>query len=638
MGADTVVADGRASQARLDRLYGYCLHQTRIACDGNTETRDDDHHRHSRPSRGQRHGGKQDDRGNTDSDDQPLATPAEQGVADGAPAKPRYGACRLRNAETESGQLLAAARGLADEQCQKSEKVPLPEVIEQVGQDEAPVVPVAEEFSQTGERLRSRGGLRRGSHRKRDTCYTKHNGQRRDNAARHREIPPTHRARDEAGEFLEAAFEGTLDDEAPRPGSYDVLAQHMLAMACSQSFEADNMYSEITAAAPYVNLPRVIFNDVLAFIDHGGYALRTYQQWRRLKNIENQTYKIASQKVARRVRMNIGTIVESQMLQVRIGRQTILGKVEENFVLGLSPGDTFMFGGHVLRFQGIRNMTVATTLATGSEPKIPSYQGGRLPLSTHLADRVRSILANPQTWPKLPNQVRDWLGIQSQLSVMPKSDGLLVETFERSGKAFLVAYCFEGRNAHQTLGILLTKRMERAGLGPIGFVGTDYNIAIWSIYPVTDINELFDEDMLGDDLEEWLADSSLLRRTFREVATISGLIERNHPGTSKTGRQMTVSSDLIYDTLRRYDPNHIMLRVTRSDAARGLTDIKRLAEMLKRVKGKIVHKELSRASPLSVPILLEIGRETVGGSHTDMLLGEAESVLLSEAFATENIS
>ena len=437
---------------------------------------------------------------------------------------------------------------------------------------------------------------------------------------------------------LEAAFEGTLDDEAPRPGSYDVLAQHMLAMACSQSFEADNMYSEITAAAPYVNLPRVIFNDVLAFIDHGGYALRTYQQWRRLKNIENQTYKIASQKVARRVRMNIGTIVESQMLQVRIGRQTILGKVEENFVLGLSPGDTFMFGGHVLRFQGIRNMTVATTLATGSEPKIPSYQGGRLPLSTHLADRVRSILANPQTWPKLPNQVRDWLGIQSQLSVMPKSDGLLVETFERSGKAFLVAYCFEGRNAHQTLGILLTKRMERAGLGPIGFVGTDYNIAIWSIYPVTDINELFDEDMLGDDLEEWLADSSLLRRTFREVATISGLIERNHPGTSKTGRQMTVSSDLIYDTLRRYDPNHIMLRVTRSDAARGLTDIKRLAEMLKRVKGKIVHKELSRASPLSVPILLEIGRETVGGSHTDMLLGEAESVLLSEAFATENIS
>ena len=437
---------------------------------------------------------------------------------------------------------------------------------------------------------------------------------------------------------LEAAVEGTLDDETPRPGSYDVLAQHMLAMACSRSFEADMMFSEITAASPYVSLPRAVFTDVLAFIDHGGYALRTYEQWRRLENIENQTYKIASQKVARRVRMNIGTIVESQMLQVRLGRQKLLGKIEENFVLGLLPGDTFMFCGHILRFEGIRNMTVSTTLATKSEPKIPSYQGGRLPLSTHLADRVRSILANPQKWPKLPNQVRDWLGIQSQVSVMPKSDGLLVETFKRSGKAFLVAYCFEGRNAHQTLGILLTKRMERSGLGPIGFVGTDYNIAIWSIHPVTNIDELFDEDMLGDDLEEWLADSSLLRRTFREVATISGLIERNYPGASKTGRQMTVSSDLIYDTLRRYEPNHIMLRVTRSDAARGLTDIKRLANMLKRVKGKIIHQKLSRASPLSVPILLEIGKETVGGSHKDMLLDEAETNLISEAFATEENS
>ena len=437
---------------------------------------------------------------------------------------------------------------------------------------------------------------------------------------------------------LEAAIEGSLDDETPRPGSYDVLAQHMLAMACSRSFEAEKMYSEITTAAPYVRLSRDIFNDILAFIDHGGYALRTYEQWRRLKKIKNQTYKIASQKVARRVRMNIGTIVASQMLQVRVGKRKILGKIEENFVLGLLPGDTFMFGGHVLKFQGIRNTTVATSLAAGGEPKIPSYQGGRLPLSTHLADRVRSILASPQTWSKLPHQVRDWLDIQSQVSVLPRRDGLLIETFKRSGKAFLVAYCFEGRKAHQTLGILLTKRMERLELGPIGFVGTDYNIAIWSIHPVTDINQLFDEDMLGDDLEEWLADSSLLRRTFREVATISGLIERNHPGASKTGRQMTVSSDLIYDTLRRYDPNHIMLRVTRSDAARGLTDIKRLANMLKRVKGKIVHKELSRASPLSVPILLEIGRETVGGSHKDMLLDEAETLLISEAFATEESS
>ena len=406
-------------------------------------------------------------------------------------------------------------------------------------------------------------------------------------------------------------------------------------MACSAHFFSDEMYKEVTSAEPYLNLPRKVFDDVLAFVDHGGYALRTYKQWRRLKRMRDNSYEIASANVARRVRMNIGTIVESQMLQVRLGKKKLLGNVEEYFVLGLQPNDTFIFGGQTLRFEGIRDMVVLVTLAANSEPKIPTYQGGRLSLSTHLAERVRTILSNPREWAKLPCQVCDWLSIQSKASKMPPIDGLLIETFPRLGKEFLVAYCFEGRNAHQTLGILLTKRMERAGLGPIGFVSTDYVIALWSVHPVKNVRNLFDQDMLGDDLEEWMADSSILRRTFREVATISGLIERRHLGANKTGRQITVSSDLIYDTLRRYDPNHIMLQATRNDAAGGLTDIKRLADMLRRVKGKITHRKLLRVSPLSVPILLEIGKESVGGAYHDMLLGEAEKALISEALDIE---
>jgi ATP-dependent Lhr-like helicase len=173
--------------------------------------------------------------------------------------------------------------------------------------------------------------------------------------------------------------------------------------------------------------------------------------------------------------------------------------------------------------------------------------------------------------------------------------------------------------------------MERAGMKPLGFVATDYVLAIWSLEPARDIDALFAEDMLGDDLEEWMAESSMLRRSFRNVAVIAGLIERNHPGHEKNRRQVTFNSDLIYDVLRRHQPDHILLRATVADAATGLTDIRRLAQMLARVKGKITFRQLDRVSPLAIPILLEVGREAVYGQAMDALIDIAASDLISEA-------
>jgi ATP-dependent Lhr-like helicase len=232
--------------------------------------------------------------------------------------------------------------------------------------------------------------------------------------------------------------------------------------------------------------------------------------------------------------------------------------------------------------------------------------------------------------------VAEWLRLQRWRSELPDRDGLLVETFPREGKEFLVAYCFEGRNAHQTLGMLLTRRMERMGLGPLGFVASDYIIGVWSLAAARDMDALFDEDMLGEDLETWMADSSLLKRTFRNVAIIAGLIERRQPGLEKTGRQLTVNSDLIYEVLRQHEPQHILLRATQADAAGGLLDVRRLADMLKRVKGRIRHRRLDRVSPLAVPALIEIGRETIDGSSADdALLAEAEAELVEEAMGGE---
>jgi ATP-dependent helicase Lhr and Lhr-like helicase len=246
---------------------------------------------------------------------------------------------------------------------------------------------------------------------------------------------------------------------------------------------------------------------------------------------------------------------------------------------------------------------------------------------------VRRTLAEPEHWPRLPGQVQEWLAAQARRGVVPEPDELLVETFARRGRHFLVAYTFAGHKAHQTLGMLLTRRMERTKLRPLGFVASDYCIAAWSLEPVEDVAALFDVDILGDDLEEWMAESSLIKRTFRNCAVVAGLIERRHPGAEKTGRQVTFSADLIYDVLRKYEPDHVLLRAARAEAATGLTDIRRLADLLVAVQGRIRHVRLPRISPFAVSIIAGIGREFVPGDVLDQSLDEAVAELVAEAMA-----
>jgi ATP-dependent Lhr-like helicase len=353
--------------------------------------------------------------------------------------------------------------------------------------------------------------------------------------------------------------------------------------------------------------------------------------------------------IAQRYRMNVGTIVEADMLKVRLVRSRaskmiprggrLLGEVEEYFVEMLTPGDTFVFAGEVLRYEALMQDEVYVSRAAAEDPKVPSYEGGKFPLSTYLADRVRNIIADPQEWRPLPAQVREWLEIQDWRSLLPGKAELLVETFPRADKHYLVCYPFEGRLAHQTLGMLLTRRLERARLRPLGFVANEYALAIYGLGDVAlridrgelSLAALFDQDMLGDDLEAWLAESALMKRTFRNCAVIAGLIERRFPGQEKSRREVTISTDLVYDVLRKHQGDHLLLRAARADAATGLLDIRRLGEMLSRIRGRIVHKALDHVSPLAVPVMLEIGREQVYGEAGDALLAEAEAELVKEA-------
>jgi ATP-dependent Lhr-like helicase len=433
---------------------------------------------------------------------------------------------------------------------------------------------------------------------------------------------------------LEAIEARELDGDPPRPACLDVLAQHIVGSACAQPIDREAFFHEVRRAQPYRDLPKKDFDDTFDFVATGGYALAAYERWHRLKQLPDGRWMLSSPMVARQYRMNVGTIVELPLIKVKLRRGPTLGEVEEAFIQGLVPGDTFVFAGRLLRFEGVKELVAQCSPAAEGDPKIPAYGGGRLPLSTFLAERVRGILQDPSRHPGLPPEVRQWLDIQKWRSGLPNARSLLIEGFPRGSKQFIVIYCFEGRNAHQTLGMLLTRRMERMGLRPLGFVATDYVLGLWGLRPPTkaQLDQLFDEDMLGDDLEAWMDESTMLRRSFRNVAVIAGLIERRFPGEEKSRRQVTFSSDLIYDALRKHEPDHILLRATRQDAAHQLADIRRLGELLRRAKGSIDYRRLDRISPLAVPVLLEIGKERVlDGTAEDELLDIAAQELIDEA-------
>ncbi|QPF91437.1 ligase-associated DNA damage response DEXH box helicase [Bradyrhizobium commune] len=457
---------------------------------------------------------------------------------------------------------------------------------------------------------------------------------------------------------IDAIAENAQDTPPLRTGALDVLAQHVLGRACGEPFLSDDLYDEVLTAAPYADLARQDFDDVVDFVATGGYALKTYERFARIKQDKQGRWRVANPKVRQSYRLNVGTIVEEPMLKVRLvrGRSTgqgigggstgaiarggrILGEIEEYFIEGLTAGDTFVFGGEVVRYEALAEDQVYVSRANDKDPKVPSYMGGKFPLSTYLAERVRRILDDKRAWNGLPEQVRDWLSQQKDVSRVPGVRELLVETFPRGSKHYLICYPFEGRLAHQTLGMLLTRRLERARARPLGFVANEYAVAIWGLGDASfmirngelDLDALFNPDMLGDDLEAWLAESALMKRTFRNCALISGLIARRFTDEDKSRRQVLFSTDLVYDVLRKHQADHVLLRAARSDAATGLLDLRRLGGMLARIQGRITHRELDHVSPLAVPVMLEIGRESVYGEAADELLAEAADELVKEA-------
>ena len=434
----------------------------------------------------------------------------------------------------------------------------------------------------------------------------------------------------EAFAAQEAVREGQRDGDPFRHGGLDVLAQHVMGTACAGPFREEDLLREVRSSLSYAWVDEAAFGRVLDFVATGGYALRSYDRFRRIVREKDGQggwrWRLSHPEHAARYRLNAGIIVDAEMLEVRFRNGRSLGKVEEAFGASLKAGDTFRFAGLDLEVESLKELDLIVRAAKRSAT-IPSYMGQRMPISTHLADRVRAMLSDRAGWARFPDDVREWLEVQDWRSHLPAPGRLLVESFPHKELAYTAYYTFEGWNANQSLGMLVTRRMEDRGLGPLGFVATDYTLIVWGLKEVADPAALLSPDILTDEFVDWVQQSHLLRRAFREVAVISGLVERQHPGKRKSGRQVTFSTDLIYDVLRKYEPDHMLIEAAWADARARLTDVARVADVLERAGQEVDHVRLERISPLAVPALSMIGRESLpSGAADDDLLVEAESL------------
>ncbi len=432
---------------------------------------------------------------------------------------------------------------------------------------------------------------------------------------------------------LEAVRDKDLDGEPIASGSLDVLCQHILLVACSGKILPAKLFEEIKQIGAYKNLTHEEFKECMGFCIDGGYALNRYEQWHRLKLDPSGNLILRDPRIANKIRMNVGTIQDTETLKVRTHRRSggkPLGEIEEAFAASLTKGDTFLIGGKIVRFESLREMIVEVTHNANKQPKIATFMGTKFATSTKLSDRILDSFEN-QSWKDLPADTVNWLNKQKEFSQLPVRNSLLIETFFRKSRHYLVVYGFAGRNANQTLGLILSKKLEELNLAPLGFVANDYATLIWGLEKVENPIQLFKFSEIELGLDKWFSGNALMKRTFKAVASVSGLIDRNLPGFRKSGRQTTFSSDILYDTLVKYDPTHLLLKITKDEAMKGLIDFSRIEEMFKRVDDNIIHKNLPHVSPLAAPMLLEVGTIPIEGQARELLLKNEANSLMKEA-------
>ena len=315
---------------------------------------------------------------------------------------------------------------------------------------------------------------------------------------------------------LDAIYENKLDSELQTQIPLDVICQHLLLVACAGPFMPLDIFNEIRTIEKYKNFSREDFDQCLDFCISGGYALKKYNQWHRLIQTSNGAVKLRDPRIANRLRMNAGTIQDSDTLKVRYkskrgkSKGSTIGEVEEAFAVSLTPGDTFLIGGRIVKFESLREMVVEVSPRPEKKPKIAVFSGTKFSTSTLLCDRILRTLEEKR-WDNLPEYLCRWLEHQASFSELPQSNSVLIETFPRNKLNYTCVYGFAGRNAQQTLGLLLTKRMEELGLNPVGFVANDYTTLVWGLTKVVEPKKLLQGENILRGLDLWLSNNAVMK-------------------------------------------------------------------------------------------------------------------------------
>lgn len=390
----------------------------------------------------------------------------------------------------------------------------------------------------------------------------------------------------------------------------DVLAQHCVTLALGGGFDSEALYDEVCGTYSFADLDRSTWRSVLDFIVQGGQALNKYPDFCRVVRDEDGTYRVHDRRVSLRHRLSIGTITADGSMTVRMLRGGVLGTVEESFVGRLRPGDQFRFAGRLLELVRLEGMTAHVRKARSGRGAVATWQGGRMPLSTELGREVERLFAEPPEQPEL-QALATMLALQEDSSALPAPGRLLVETVDTQRGQHLFLYPFAGRTVHEGLAALLSLRWGRLRPNTFTYTVNDYGLMLTPAEPIeieaAVLHGLLTAEQLLEDLRASLNLGELARRQFREIARISGLLTPSLPGQApRSLRQVQASSGLIFDVLRRYDPEHILLSQADRELFEAQLEITRLTAALREcARRSIALRHPEWLTPLSFPLWAE---------------------------------
>ncbi|MET0393478.1 MAG: ligase-associated DNA damage response DEXH box helicase [Chitinophagaceae bacterium] len=432
----------------------------------------------------------------------------------------------------------------------------------------------------------------------------------------------------EAAALKQAIREKVIESRPPMLLCYDVLIQYLNTLAISDGFRPAEIYTELVKTYSYRDLTTTEWEQILYFISSGGNALQQYDDYKKIE-IEDGVYKIKSRRLAMRHRLHIGTIVSDSMMKVKFISGGYIGVIEEWFISRLQPGDVFTLAGRNLEFVMIKDMTAFVRKSNSKKSIVPSWQGGRMPLSANLGKKLRETFDRKSSSRKQKQRAEAELEVleplfvlQEKLSHVPKQNELLIEQIETKDGFHLFVYPFEGRLVHEAMAAILAYRISRITPITFSFAMNDYGFELLSDQPIpvddSNVYELFSPDNLLIDIQRSVNSTEMARRKFRDIAVIGGLIFQGYPGEKKKARHLQSSASLLFNVFSEYEPGNVLLRQAYQEVLDQQMEETRLRDMLHRIRqSTIILTFPQRLTPFCFPIKVDSMREDLSSEKLE---------------------